>query len=659
MCYGTRINKNLIIFVIAIIIQLSWIIWNIYYTINHAITQSDYVSLLSLLLIPLTFLLTSFYINMIITCIINIFMPIKSIKKTSKHYICEQSPNVHTNFIVFSDILVPKVYPHITIQIPVYTESFDKVIKPTLLNVYEACENYRKHFNGSYTIFINDDGLMTQDVLILEKIERTKFYREYGITYVGRPQNNRVGKFKKASNMNFCLREVINAESNSNMYVVCDQFIDSNDSDDVMNYHISSRAGFLAKLAKTKGYMAGSLGNKHILGKYILLLDSDSRMSVRSLGLMVQELEKYENLDYGQIYTNAMQIQYDYWENLISYFTNNIYSIAFVLSSSGGDPAPLVGHNAIIPFSVMSNASWICSNTGEQMFWSEHHVSEDFDMSLRIQGLNLEGKYINLENVIFSEGVSLTVDEEYVRFRKYAYGVSEILMNPIKVWCKKSICSDTFKKYLKSSNIPIYTKYNLLAYMMSYYTLAFSPMITIANYFGFAYSEWWAIHFMPSVNVIIGCVIVYSVILPISNVSLKMRLSDVSFLECVKNEVKYGIMIGLFFGGTGYHFSVAFISHIFGSKMSWSTTKKEIGSSTTRCDEFRRIFSTYRTMYIIMSILIVMIFIFAVCVPDPWKIKSYISIVPILLVIVCHIFSPILLNTCIMCNKSGYLEEIA
>lgn len=37
---------------------------------------------------------------------------------------------------------------------------------------------------------------------------------------------------------------------------------------------------------------------------------------------------------------------------MIAHFTENIYDIGIALSVSGGDPAPLVGHNAFLRYDI-------------------------------------------------------------------------------------------------------------------------------------------------------------------------------------------------------------------------------------------------------------------------------------------------------------------
>jgi hypothetical protein len=61
-------------------------------------------------------------------------------------------------------------------------------------------------------------------------------------------------------------------------------------------------------------------------------------------------------------------------------------------------------------------------------------VSEDFEMSLKLQ---TNGYIIRLAAWAgdgFKEGVSLTVYDELARWEKYAYGCNELLFQPIRTW---------------------------------------------------------------------------------------------------------------------------------------------------------------------------------------------------------------------------------
>ena len=55
------------------------------------------------------------------------------------------------------------------------------------------------------------------------------------------------------------------------------------------------------------------------------------------------------------------------------------------LSVSGGDIAPLMGHNAFLRWDALQRCAFTDPADGVRKFWSEAHVSEDFDCALRFQ----------------------------------------------------------------------------------------------------------------------------------------------------------------------------------------------------------------------------------------------------------------------------------
>ena len=62
---------------------------------------------------------------------------------------------------------------------------------------------------------------------------------------------------------------------------------------------------------------------------------------------------------------------------------------------AGGDVAPLVGHNAFLRWSAIRDCAFTDPEDGQLKFWSEAHVSEDFDMSVRMQIRNYIGRYVS------------------------------------------------------------------------------------------------------------------------------------------------------------------------------------------------------------------------------------------------------------------------
>ena len=94
--------------------------------------------------------------------------------------------------------------PHITIQLPVYKESLELTIAPSVYSVKKAMQTYARQ-GGTSAIFICDDGL--QLISEEEREERIAFYANHNIGWSARPGHNskdpngfkRMGKFKKAS----------------------------------------------------------------------------------------------------------------------------------------------------------------------------------------------------------------------------------------------------------------------------------------------------------------------------------------------------------------------------------------------------------------------------------------------------------------------------
>ena len=122
----------------------------------------------------------------------------------------------HTNSKYYSAIpphpnpAVDRALPHVTIQMPVYKESLDAVLAPSIQSIKKAMKTYARQ-GGTSTIFVNDDGL--QSLPPNERSARIAYYTNHGIGWVARPPHSnepdgfkRAGRFKKASNMNYALQ---------------------------------------------------------------------------------------------------------------------------------------------------------------------------------------------------------------------------------------------------------------------------------------------------------------------------------------------------------------------------------------------------------------------------------------------------------------------
>ena len=181
-----------------------------------------------------------------------------------------------------------------------------------------------------------------------------------------------------------------------------------------------------------------------------------------------------------QFNSGVMQVQHDYFENSITFFTNLIYS-AIRYTVSNGDVAPFVGHNALLRWSAIQRTGYV-DEDGYEKFWSESHVSEDFDMSLRLQCNNYIIRLANWAGDGFKEGVSLTVYDELARWEKYAFGCNELLFRPVYLWWRFGPFTPLFKKFLRS-NIRLTSKITIVSYIDTYYAIGAAWIMTIVNYF--------------------------------------------------------------------------------------------------------------------------------------------------------------------------------
>lgn len=95
------------------------------------------------------------------------------------------------------------------------------------------------------------------------------------------------------------------------------------------------------------------------------------------------EMEESPEVAIIQHASGVMQVTNSWFENAITYFTELVYlSIKFAVGS--GDLAPFVGHNAFLRWKALQSIRFTAKD-GRELFWSESHVSEDFDVALRLQ----------------------------------------------------------------------------------------------------------------------------------------------------------------------------------------------------------------------------------------------------------------------------------
>jgi hypothetical protein len=348
------------------------------------------------------------------------------------------------------------------------------VIIPTIKSIKKAISTYELQ-GGSANIFINDDGL--QIIPEDERQARIQFYEDYGIGWTARPGHGqdgfeRKGKFKKASNMNYGLS--ISARVEERLQQI-DRPYDWSQADEVIAYERS----LLEVLAEGEN-RAWADGNIRV-GDYILLIDSDTRVPEDCFLDAVSEMEQSPSVAIIQFSSGVMQVAHNYFENGITFFTNLIYS-AIRFGVSSGDVAPFVGHNAILRWSAIQQVAFQDKEDGKEKFWSESHVSEDFDMALRLQVHGYVIRFAAWAGDGFKEGVSLTVYDELTRWEKYAYGCNELVFNPIRTWLWRGGPFTPLFRHFITSSMPLGSKINIVAYIGTYYAIGAAWVFIVANY---------------------------------------------------------------------------------------------------------------------------------------------------------------------------------
>lgn len=115
---------------------------------------------------------------------------------------------------------------------------------------------------------------------------------------------------------------------------------------------------------------------------------------------------------------------------VVTYFTNVVYT-AIKYGVSSGDVSPFVGHSASRRWKALQSFEYVDKSDGQTKWWSDAHVSEDFDISLHLQMHGMVVRLATYHSGGFKEGVSLTLYNESTRWEKYACGCNEVVFRPL------------------------------------------------------------------------------------------------------------------------------------------------------------------------------------------------------------------------------------
>ncbi|KAF6763688.1 glycosyl transferase family group 2-domain-containing protein [Ephemerocybe angulata] len=594
--------------------------------------DGDFTRFALMVTLPVIFCVSIFFCLQLIGNLCLMFGPVAQYHENSMYYsavIPEPNPEVDNNL------------PHVTIQLPVYKESLETVIAPSVFSVKKAMQTYARQ-GGTSAIFICDDGLQSlpEDV----RQERIAFYANHNIGWVARPPHQsapdgfkRAGKFKKASNMNYGLEVSLKLERHLAK-------LEADGAEDDPEECLEDRAMKMAQEEmfeetgrRWKPWCAN--GKSMRIGEIILIIDADTIIPEDCFRDAAREMAESADVAIIQHESDVMQVANHYFENGITHFTRRINK-CISLGCANGEVAPFVGHNAFLRWSAVQDASFIDAD-GKRKQWSEANVSEDFDLALRLllKGYNL--RWATYSNGGFKEGVSLTVVDELARWQKYAYGCNEIIFNPFIHWWRRGPISAQLRGFVWSK-APLHYKIGMMSYMFSYYGIAAAVMGSVLNYLLLGLAPQIDRFYLHSFEIFLACTVVFPGIGNLGYTLLEYRLGQRNFFSALFENLRWVPFFTFFFGGLSIHLSTALLAHLFSYDMTWGSTGKEVERSSFWI-EVPRIWKGFKLTFIICFLCIAMMVIFTTpAIPFQWQIHGWewALIIPLALTVGCHMLLP-------------------
>jgi cellulose synthase/poly-beta-1,6-N-acetylglucosamine synthase-like glycosyltransferase len=359
-------------------------------------------------------------------------------------------------------------WPSVTIQIPIFREPFDSVIRPTLESARKAAERYRQKTGGRCNVLVCDDGLLcfannnlegaladanctppnARSTAQSEVLARIAYYEDADVAFVARPWpqpgvpgTERAGRFRKASNLNYALRLADRLEPGEAL----------------------SEAHSLFRTAQAERAFALGVSRGDVrVGEFIVQLDKDSVMPPDVIQATVPEFLADPTLAYTQHSTYPTN-EDRYFSAMMGWFTRLLFDLAIRSKCLiAGSMTPMLGHNLFLRRADLFRAGG----------WHEHSVCEDLDLMMRLHTMGSHGKYICYPGQDFGEAVTRVYTEELEKFRRYAFGAAEAVINPITEWERLGIVKESWRRFCRSEHVRWYQVLDLFQFFFSLINIA-------------------------------------------------------------------------------------------------------------------------------------------------------------------------------------------
>lgn len=610
--------------------------------LQKSLFDGNWMRLALAALMPLTFILVMFFCDSIMTFIFMMIGPVRQLRQNSRFYSGKRPDPLQAHEV--------EQLPHITIQMPVYKESLEGVLKPSFESVKKAIQTYELQ-GGSASIIVSEDGFLLVDEV--ERNARLSYYEENNITWIARPKHGdqgfiRPGRFKKASNLNFTYEIMRRVELRMQQdypqlfHAETRKPIISNYDDRAswQQYYNNTMQTILKEVHPT----ADGSGVDQI-GEFILMIDSDTRIPADCFMDAAAEMTRCKDVGVLQHCSGVMQVTSSFFESCIAYFTRIVnFSITFAVAN--GDVAPFMGHNAYLRWSAMQEiATEEVDEKGLVSYkvWSDEHVSEDFVMALDMLQKGYIVRWATYDDNSYIEGVSLTCTDELNRWQKYAWGVSEMMFNPFKLWYKGPFTPLIRRFWLGS--LPIHYKWAASSYCFSYYAVALALPLSIfltiiKGWFDDGAVGLYSTNFQTLVSVIViylggGC---------LGIITIRYRAGKGSWGHLAWESIKHIPFMTFFFCGLSYHVSTALLSHMLSINMTWGATLKDVEQTTVWAELpsiFKRFWRMFLICFTVIGGVIVTTFSF---IPLQFQLSGVTDLLPVFSLCIMHILYPFVLN---------------
>lgn len=522
------------------------------------------------------------------------------------------------------------ILPHVTIQVPVYKESLQHVLQPTLDSVRAAITEYELQ-GGTASILIGEDGMLVVDEE--ERQARLDFYRRHDIAWIARPRHGdmfvRAGRFKKASNLNFSMQ------------------ISKKYEESILEDPNQDREVLLQRILKERHPQAAGEGDVS-LGELILLIDSDTRIPNDSLLPSAWEMASSPDVAILQHCSGVLIVGSGFFEKSLAYFMRFIY---FFISwqTATGEVAPFVGHNAFLRKSALaelSEESLTAKNSdGFIRPWSEETVSEDLDLGLRLLLNGWVTRWATYSNYGFQEGVSLTYADEVNRWRKYTFGIFELFLNPLWRWPMNGPVPKLIRTVFWSSKVPTHYKFNLLAYAASYIAIGVSLPSALALYFVQGWLGPWLLpFFVPSFEYWTVALVVYGASGVIGVTVARHRSGDANIFRALLQHFLWYPLNLLTVISLSFSLIKAMVSFLVSIPVSFGVTAKD-DSDFHFAKEAPLVLQQFWQSNIVCLAVVACVSVLATsAVPIGWQIADWPTMLPVMFIAVATLLSPFILN---------------